>query len=521
MKNCFALFLLLLSACTQKQSSTTPTDKPLVFARPGDSVGLDPARHTDGESLSITVNIFETLVGFETGTTKLEPRLAEHWEISPDGLTYTFHLRKHVTFHDGTPFNADAVLFSFERQMNLQHPAYAFGAPYEYWEAMGMKDIVRKIEKKGDYIILIHLKRTTAPFLANLSMSFLSMVSPQAVVKYGKNFDQNPVGTGPYKLQSWKKDDALVLEAWENYWGLKAKTKRVIVRVIPDNQVRLLELKRGSVHLMDFPNPSDLATLKNDSDIRLLTQEGLNIGYLAFNMKKKPLDQLLFREALSMAVDRKRIIEEIFLGYGTVAKNPMPSTVLGYNAQVPEIPYDPEKAKTLIQKINTEARELTLWAMPVARPYNPNARKMAEFIQADLQRINIKTKIISYDWGTYLDKIGKGEHDMVLIGWTGDNGDPDNFLYPLWSKKSALNIPTNNYAFYMNDRVQEWLDQAQSITQAAQRALLYRKILLQMYQDRPFLPIAHSTVVVPSRKEVEGYVIHPTGDRRFASVFLK
>jgi ABC-type transport system substrate-binding protein len=511
--------LFLCASCTKK--STNTNNKPLVFARPGDSVGLDMARQADGESLNIGVNINEPLVGFEIGTTKIEPRLATNWDISADGKVYTFYLREGVKFHDGEAFNAEAVKFSFERQWKKDHPAYSWAAPYEYWEYVSMSDTLEEIEVVNELTVRLKLKQPLAQFLANMTMPMMTIVSPKAVLKYKEKFDQHPVGTGPYKLKAWKKDDALELEAFDDYWGEKAHIKRVIVRVIPDNQVRLLELKRGSVHIMYYPNPTDLKLLDNDKNTEILSQEGLNVGYLAFNMKKPPLDKLEVRQAISMAIDRKRIVDEIFLGYAEVAKNPMPSIVQGYNPNVPDIEYNPEKAKALLKKVGLKDLELTLWAMPVARPYNPNARKMAEFMQADLQRIGIKTKIVSYDWGTYLDKIGKGEHDMVLMGWTGDNGTADNFLYTLWSKDAALKTPTNNYSYYMNEEVSGWMKQAQLVASPRRQALLYRKVLLQIAKDRPMLPIAHSKVTVPIRNEIEGYHIHPTGDRWFASVKFK
>jgi len=531
MRRSFWIFTatLVLISCNPRTEEPTDTtaeaqtpERTLVFARPGDSVGLDLARHSDGESINIGINnIYETLVGFKWGTTQIEPLLALRWEISSDGLTYTFYLRKKVRFQDGTPFNADAVLFTFQRQWKKDHPNYASGAPYEYWDNMGMGKIVKAVNKINDHTVAIILNEPNAPFLANLAMAFMCIVSPTAVRKYGKNFDQNPVGTGPYNLKSWKKDDAMELIRNDNYWGKPAHIKRVVVRVIPDNQVRLLELKRGNVHIMDFPNPSDIKALQSDPNVTILSQEGMNIGYLAYNMKHPPLDQLEVRRAISMAIDRKRIVKEIFQGFGTVAKNPMPPMVLGYNPDVPDVLYNPKKARQMLRKAGIKNLKLELWAMPVARPYNPNARKMAEFIQADLKRVGIKAKIVSYDWGTYLDKIGKGQHDLVLIGWTGDNGDADNFLYTLWSREAAEQTPTHNYSYYVDDEVNNWLDRAKKISAPYRRAELYRKVLKKMAEDRPFLPIAHSKVLVPIRNEVQGYKIHPMGDRRFAGVSFK
>jgi ABC-type transport system substrate-binding protein len=246
------------------------------------------------------------------------------------------------------------------------------------------------------------------------------------------------------------------------------------------------------------------------------------VGYLAFNMKRKPLDKLEVREALSMAVDRKRILSEIFQGFGVTAKNPIPPMVLGYNPEIPEIPYDPEKAKKLLEKAGVKDLKLDLWAMPVARPYNPNARKMAEFVQADLRKIGVETKIVSYDWGTYLDKASKLEHELGLFGWQGDNGDPDNFLYFLLSKDAALKFPTQNYPYYKSDEFNRLIKEAQIVSDPKKREVLYKKAIEIFAKDKPWLPIAHSLTVVPTRKEVEGYKIDPIGNNRwFASVKFK
>lgn len=514
MKKILLASLFVVTAACKPQAPSS-SEKSLIFARPGDSVGLDLARQEDGESITIGVNILETLVGFKPGTTEIEPVLAERWDISKDGLTYTFHLRKDVKFSDGTPFNADAVVLAVERQWKKDHPLYAAGAPYKYWDAMAMDTIIKDVAKVDEMTVKFTLQHPNAPFLANVAMPFMAIGSPTALKADTAGFDQKPIGTGPYVLDSWKKDDSMVLVANPSYWGKKPEINRVVVRVIPDNSVRALELKKGSIHLMDYPNPADVADLAKDPNIELLKQEGMNFAYMAFNMKKAPYDKLEVRQALTMAVNRQRLIDELYMGFGALAKNPYPPFMLGYNNSVGHPSYNPEEAKKLLDKAGVKNLKVALWAMPVARPYNPNARKMAEFIQADFRKIGVDAEIVSYDWGTYLDKVGNGEHELVLMGWTGDNGDPDNFLFNLWSKDAAQTKPSQNYAFYMNDQVTQWMKDGQRQSDTPKRAEICKKILAQMAKDRPFMPIAHSVSVVPMRKEVEGYRICPTGNRRF------
>lgn len=512
---CFlSLSLSLGIACKPKNKADV-----LVFGRPSDSVGLDLARQDDGESITIGINILETLVRFKLGGTEIEPALAEKWTVSPDGKSYTFYLRPNVKFHDGTALNADAVVFSVERQFAKNHPAHAFGAPYKYWDAMSMDELIQGVKKINDLTVQFILKKPNAPFLANMAMPFMSIVSPAAVMRLKEQFDQKPVGTGPYILKSWKKDDSMELQAFDSYWGDPAKMKKVVVRVIPDNQVRLLELKRGGIDIMDFPNPSDVKAAERETSLKVLQQEGLNIGYLAFNMKRKPLDKEEVREAMSLAIDRDRLLRELYQGSASLASNPIPPMVLGYNKSIAQTPYDPQKAKALLEKAGVHNLSLDLWAMPVARAYNPNARKMAEFIQADLRKIGIETRIISYDWGTFLDKTGKGEHELLLFGWSGDNGDPDNFLYMLLSKDAALKNPTQNFAFWMNNEFNRLVKLGQSEIDSQKRALIYSNAISIFAKERPWLPIAHALVSVPMRSEIEGYVIDPiAGNRWFASV---
>ena len=189
---------------------------------------------------------------------------------------------------------------------------------------------------------------------------------------------------------------------------------------------------------MPYPNPADLEAMKNDPAVKLLAQEGLNVGYLAFNTEKKPFDDRRVRQALNMAVNKQAILDAVFQGAGTMAKNPIPPTIWSYNDNTVDYPYDPEQAKALLKEAGYgDGFETDIWAMPVQRPYNPNARRMAELIQADFEKVGVKANIVSYEWGEYLKRSKQGEHQTVLLGWTGDNGDPDNFLYVLLGCEAA------------------------------------------------------------------------------------
>jgi ABC-type transport system substrate-binding protein len=491
----------------------------LVFGRSGDSVGLDPAREDDGESYYPADNIYETLVEFVPGSTAVRPGLATSWDVTADGLGFTFHLRKGVKFHDGTDFNADAVVFSLSRQFKKDHPFFNNG-PWKYWGYMDMDNIINDVVSVDAQTVKITLKKKEAPFIANLAMNFSAIVSPTAVQKYGKDFSSNPVGTGPFKFVSWVKDDNIVVERFDGYWGQKAYLDRVIFKVIPDGTARYLALKKGEVDLIDFPNPADLPAIEADAALKVSKQAGMNVGYLALNTQKKPFDNKLVRQAMNYAIDKSEILKAVYGANGVAAKNPLPPDMWSYNDKIEAYAYNPEKAKQLLAQAGYPSGfSTTLWAMPVSRPYNPNGRKVAEIMQAQLAKVGIKVEIVSYEWGTYLDKTGQGEHDSALLGWTGDNGDPDNFLWVLLSIP-ATEKPAGNIAFWQNEQFNALIKDAKETADVAKRTTLYQQAQVIFHDEAPWVPIAHSMVVEPMKKAVEGFVLYPTGKRYFAPVWL-
>ncbi|MEZ4743651.1 MAG: ABC transporter substrate-binding protein [Bdellovibrionota bacterium] len=494
----------------------------LIFGRGGDSVNLDPAAVTDGESLNVTDNIFDNLVTTKSGTTDIIPALATKWDISADGLTYTFYLRKDAKFHDGTDVNADAVIFSFMRQKDPAHKAYKFSGPYVYFKALGLDKLIKGITKTDDYTVKFQLTRPEAPFLSCLSMQSFAIVSPTAVMKYQKKFGRNPVGSGPFVFKKWEKNQKIVLARNSKYWEGAPHLKTLIFRSIPDNSTRLIEMMAQKIHVMDNPNPDDISTLKEKlgGKVNFAKQAGFNVGYLAMNNDKKPFNNVLVRKAIAHAINKEGIIKAVYAGYAEVAKNPMPPTLWGHNDAVPGYEYNPKKAKELLKKAGyPEGFTTTLWAMPVPRPYMPDGRKVAEAIQGDLAKIGVKVKIVSYEWGTYLDKTEQGEHDMALMGWTGDIGDPDNFLYVLLDKDNTVK-PAQNISFYKSQKLHDVLIAAKAESNQDKRIELYEKAQSIIYNDVPMVPLAHSITVVPTLKRVQNFQLDPTGRRRFSKVWL-
>lgn len=520
------LSVITVSASSQNESEPEAMSKDskfggvLVFGRSGDSVGLDPGRETDGESFYGSTPVYDTLVEFIPGETAIQPALAESWTFAEDGLSVKFNLRSGVKFHDGTPCNADAVVYSIERQFKTDHPAYGFG-PWKYWGYMDMDSIVESVTALDDLTVEFKLKKREAPFIANLAMDFAAIVSPTASEKYGADFSSNPVGTGPFKFISWIKDDSLVYERNPDYWGGDVYLDRLIIKVIPDATARWLALQKGEVDIIDFPSPEDLDKMKGTDGIKVIQQEGLNVGYLALNTEKAPYDNVKVRQAMNYAIDRNEIVAGVYGEAGKPAKNPLPPTMWSYNDDIEAYDYNPEKAKELLAEAGyADGFKTEIWAMPVARPYNPNGKKVAEIMQAQLAKVGIEVDIISYEWGTYLDKTDMGEHQAAMLGWTGDNGDPDNFLWVLLSEMAAEK-PAGNISFWKNSEFTDLCAQAKEEMDTAKRTELYRKAQVIFHNEAPWVPIAHSVVSEPMKDSVQDFVLYPTGKRVFTKVWLK
>ena len=534
MKKIIIIMTVLAFAVTGMAIAAPKKGGTLVFGRGGDSVGLDAAYETDGNSFLVCDNIFEALVFYKDESTALEPGLAKSWKISPDGKTYTFNLRKSVKFHDGTPFNADAVVFSIGRMMKERNVKFfgkgwelpAQDRPPEYWVSMEMDKTVGSIEAAGEYTVIFKLKRVEAPFIANMGMDFANIISPTAFLKNPKEFLRTPVGTGPFKFVKWIMGDRIVLTRNNDYWDKKGGPylERIVFRAIPENSVRFLELKTGNIHICQFPNPADIDLAKKDRNLILPTQPGMNVGYLSFNHTKEPWkSNINLRKAIAHAINRKAIVDNIYQGMGQVAKNPIPPTMWGYNKKIPGFKYDPALSKKLLAKAGYPngkgLGEITLWSMPVPRPYNPDGRKIGEAMAADLAKVGIKAKIVTFEWGTYLKRQREQPPDMDLfqLGWTGDNGDPDNFLAVLFDGLASSSIRTQ----WHNEKYHSLMVNGRQTVDQAKRAKIYRQALQLIYDECPVISIAHSTVIWPTRKNVTNFKLHPTGSVRLKNVWLK
>jgi dipeptide transport system substrate-binding protein len=507
--------------------------KTLVYCSEGSPENFYPAVNTTGTSFDANTQVYSNIVEFERGGTQVVPALAERWEISDDGKVYTFHLRKGVKWHSNRAykptrdFNADDMLFAIERQWKEENAYFKVtSSNHTYFNDMGLPKLLKSVEKLDDYTVRITLNQPEAPFLSDLAMAYAGVQSKEyadAMLKAGtpEKVDQEPIGTGPFYLLQYQKDAIVRYRAFPDYFRGKAAIDDLVFAITPDASVRWAKVQKGECHVMPYPNPADLDTIRKDASVTVLEQPGLNIGYLAYNTQKKPFDDVRVRKAFNMAINKKAIIDAVYLSSGVAAKNPIPPSMWSYNDDIKDDPYDPDRAKKLLAEAgHPNGLETDLWAMPVQRPYNPNARRIAELMQADLAKVGVKAEIKSFEWGEYRKRIQNGEHQTAQLGWTGDNGDPDNFLHTLLGCDAAK-PGGGNTAKWCDKAFDELVTKAKVISDQNARTELYRQAQVVFKQQAPWFTIAHAVQLKPIRKEVVDFKLSPFGRHTFYGVDLK
>ena len=537
-----ALALVVTTAAFAASNRTHAKDTFVVGAE-GDPILLDGSLVSDGTSLRVTFQIFEGLVRNKPGTLAIEPSLATSWKASKNGLAWTFALRKGVKFTDGTPFNSAAVCANFTRwwyrPANLQGDDISY-----YWNTVfggyakpapggngPDKSLYRGCKTAGPNVVRILLSRRSSSFLGALALANFAIGSPTALKKYkaddgtvgadgqfrptGSFATQNPVGTGPYKLVSWKIGDKLVLVRNDSYWGAKAKTKNVIVRPISDNTARLQALQTGEIDFANNLTPQDVAVVKQNSSLKVLYRPAFNVGYVGMNQKIAPLNNLKVRQAVAYGLDRKSVVAAFYGGQGQLADQFLPPLVEGFAKKgVPQYTYNPDKAKQLLQEAGLKLPvELEFW-YPTDRPrgYMPDPPRNFQAFAASLEKSGFKITPRPGQWrGGYVSGVQGGKAALYLFGWTGDFGDPANFL------NVHFGAATDSFGFD-DAKLFSLLSRADQETNIAKRVTLYQQASVYVMQTLPMVPYVHTTVGIGFKKNVTGYLTSPVELESFATV---
>lgn len=504
--------------------------KTLVYCSEASPEVFDAAQTTSGAVYDASArNISNGLIKIKRGSTELEPGLAESWEVSPDGKEYTFRLRKGVKFHTTsffTPsreFNADDVIFSLDRQKDPNNPYYNEGT-WPQFGAYSFPTLIDKIERVDDHTVKFVLSHPDATFISTLSLTFAVIQSKEYADKLlaeGRISDlgEKPIGTGPYQFVAYQKDSAIRYQANPDYWAGKQKIDNLIFAITPDASVRYQKLKSGECHVIGAPSPADIAEMKKDPAVEMLNKEGLNLSFLAYNTLQKPFDDVRVRKALNMAINKPAIIDAVYLGSAIVSVNPLPPSVWGYNKTVKDDAYDPEQSRKLLAEAGVKDLKMKIWAMPVQRPYMPNARRAAEIMQADLAKVGVSVEIVTYDWGEYLKRsLDKDRDGAVMLGWTGGIADPDNFMAALLGCEA---VGSANRANWCNPEFEKLIQAAKLTSDQAERAKLYEQAQVIFKEQAPWLTIAHQIVEQPVSKKVKDFRIDPFGGYLFEGVDIE
>jgi dipeptide transport system substrate-binding protein len=503
----------------------------LVVCSEASPEGFDIVQYTAATTADATAEtLFERLVAFAPGSTDIVPALAQSWEISDDGLSYTFILREGVKFHankDFTPsrtFNADDVLWSFQRQLDPAHPWHKLSLRgFPYAESMGLGQLIERIEKLDEHRVRFILKHPEAPFLANLAMGFASIYSAEYaehLLASGKpeRLNNAPIGTGPFVFERYAKDAQVRFRGNPDYWDGAPAIERLVLAITPEPNVRQQRLKAGDCQIALYPRPVDIPALKADPQLQVLELDSLLTAYIGINTRHPPLGDVRVRQAINLAFDKAAYIRAQFgEGNATPAVAPYPATLWGHDETLRDWPHDPERARQLLAEAgHADGFALSIWTRPGGGPTNPNPGIGAQMLQADLAAIGIRSEIRVFEWGELIKRAKNGEHDLVFMGWAGDNGDPDNFLTPNLSCAAAES--GENQAGWCDKAFDTLITQARREPEQGKRAALYRQALAIFHEQAPWIALAHPKQFAALRKGVEGFVLSPLGSNNFAKV---
>ncbi len=506
--------------------------KEFIYCSEGAPSTFNPQLASDGVTFDASSQpLYNRLLKFKNGGADLEPSLAKAWSVSKGGRELLFDLRDDVKFHETTyfkptrNFNADDVLFSFLKMMDVSHDFYKSGKKtYEYFESMGMGDIISKVEKVSEYKVKFSLKKPDSTFLSNLAMDFASILSKEYAEQTKKrgeplDLERKPVGTGPFKFESYSKGKEIKYKSHEKYFMGKTEMTDLRFLIIPNSNERLEKLRKGRCHFVKNFASVRKGEFSSSDHIKLVKAPGLNVGYIGINLKSKKFKNKKIRQAMSLALNRASYVDSVYLGNAVEAKSPLPPGIWAYDENLKSLEYNIEKAKKLMEESGEDLPlRINLWTLPVSRPYNPNGRLLGEMIKEDFLQIGIDLKLMTYSWPVYLQKIKGSDYDLVQYCWSSDNGDPDNFLHILLSCSGAKG--GSNLSGFCNKEYDNYVTRARQTFSKQERKKLYGKALRIFQDEMPMLPIAHSNLFRVMSNEVEGYELGLMGTESFQKVRL-
>lgn len=466
----------------------------LVVAQGADAVNLDPHTTNDQPSARVRRQIYETLI-VQGEDLVLRPGLATSW-TQLDELTYEFKLREGVKFHNGEPFKASDVKFTFERLLDPDTRA----------DAKFLLEVIDEVQVIDDYTVRIKTKAPFSPILAHLAHPVAAILNEKAVKEAGDAYGTRvAVGTGPFRFVSWVSQSHIILARFDDYWGEKAKVSQVVIRAIPEGTVRAIELETGNVDIAYDLEPVDRMRLEFDPNIKLFMTESLSASYIGFNVQKPPFDDVRVRQAINYAIDVEPLVDVIYSGQAVQAFGPLSAQVFGAHTDLESYPYDPQKARELLAEAGyPNGFRTSIWTND-----NPLRIQIAEVVQQYLADVGIQADVEVVEWGTYLANTGAGLHDMFILGWVTVTADADYGLYSLFH--SSQFGSAGNRTFYSNPRVDELLDFARSTSDQEARKAAYFEVQEILHEEAPWVFLLFPLNVDGTRANIEGFTPHPAG----------
>ncbi|WP_114326570.1 ABC transporter substrate-binding protein [Candidatus Colwellia aromaticivorans] len=521
------LSLLLLTACNE-EGKLSLSERSVIYCAEGSPETFNPQLVTSGTTIDATSNqLYDRLIAYQGDKNTLSSALAESWHVTHDGKKITFYLRKNVAFHHTDYFTpsrlltADDVIFSFKRIIDTEHPYHLVsGGNYPFFQSVSFSDLIDEIEKINDHTIRFHLSHADNSFLANLATDFAVILSAEYAEQLAKqkaksNIDTHPIGTGPFKLKEYRVGSLIRFYRHERYWQEPAQIEQLVFDITPSNTGRLTKLLANECDVTAYPIAHEKIIQREDLSLEAVT--ALNVGYFGFNVKKAPFDNKLVRQAISYAINKKTLLDTVYQGKAEMANSLLPKTSWAFDESILEQEFNPILAKSLLTQAGySDGFTMDLWAMPIQRPYNPNAITMAKLIQSDLKKIDIKVNIISYEWNTFLKRLKLGEHQSFLLGWSADNPDPDNFFTPILSCSATQT--GSNTTFWCNQEYDAIIKKALQTTNINQRKKYYAQAMAILTQAVPLIPIAHSKRYQARGNNVIGNILTPFGGINFYHV---